>query len=763
MAVNTDPNYKSGSNKSSWNTSVYSIVPTDNIWGSEGIEILNPLYINDPFGFSDKAKIDLINNLSNLNKHKTLILYGYGNPSTTINKHFSDSHPSFETGDELWWGYKPRIDDYAEGFHYDHSGAGKELGQILVDVEGLLYSLDGVTIKELAENRSNNFGITQTNYSNILYIDLEGTDETGGSAYKNGLIRVYRISSPGVTTKTIYHPNVVYTYPDVRDVQDATHVDWLGNVITDPDWLNSIYFNRTPTAINENQNEITESTVIYTEPVWEFNSGFYLKSLSILDENDNNKLTKLSGVPENMVFEDENGNQIKLLVNKIYANQIDVTTLNQLQITDKEVLVQSENTEAGNGLYSVNRIDDDNVSLKYTKNIDRFELRDNGDDLLKLKCDKVLINGQEDLEYDDDVVITNQTEFDAVFDGTEFKVTHPVAHYSSGDDQDFDFPYNNVYSLSEILPIGFITNNRIDLRFGDMEWYAFGASNTNESWFDQATVGHNYGSVYFDPAAVAWSSFLDGTTYNGMQSITLSKSVDNDKLGGSFNFYYHESAWRYAFETTTNHVYIAQNGSVYEGNNVGDNDYLVVRWDGVVGNAGILGGNSVVDIPKYSVEYRKIRINSGDYILNNDIDIQINSMNIHCMKGAVIDLSNGVNVKNSSLSDIRDIKLELNVEDSGTGLIDILDLTNIIQSEIDLNVNNTITTNIIKGGLNNKINLVVNNSSIENNLFEVSNSYITGSLETDNTGDKIFNNCTKLVLMCTIDGSRIMGADNYDF
>jgi hypothetical protein len=587
MAVNTDANYKTGSNKSVWNELVYQIDPTDNIQGSESIELINPQFLDDPFGIDDKFKIDLINNLSNLNKQKSLVLFGYGDPNIEINKHLSVNNPYYQSGDDIWWGYKQRIDDYENGFHYTLTPPGEELGQILVDGNGDSYSIDGYTITELAENRDTNFGITADNYQNIFYIDLTDTDETGGHRLKNGFVKIWRISTLGSSTRLIFHPNVVYTYPDVRDIQDATHINWLGKIITDPDWLNSIYFNRKPTAINENQNEVSESITLYSEPTWSFVEGFYIRSIKILHQDDSNKYTNIRGVSDEFIFEDQDLNKINLIVNTLVAEKIDVTTLNQLQINDKEMLVNSENPETGNGLYSVNRIDDDNVSLKYNKTIDRFELRDEADNLLKLRCKKVLINGQEDIEYDDDVVITNQSEFDTVFDGTIFE----------------------------------------------------------------------------------------------------------DETGA----------------------------------------------------------------------INKIRINPGDYVLNNDIDIQRDSLSIYCLKGAVIKLSNGMNIKNSSGDDVRDLNLTLNIEDSSTGLTDILDLTNIRYSKINLNVNNVVSDNVIKGGYGNKIDIVVTNSSIQTNIFEASNSYITGSLETDSTGDKFFNNCTRLILMCNIDGTRIMGSENYDF
>ena len=581
---NTDANYKTGSNTSTWSDTSYQIIPTDRVWGSQGIELLNPLYLNDPFGFGDKAKIDLINCLSNLNKHKAHFIFGSGDPNEELNKHFSTSHASFDTGDDLWWGYKHRIDDYEEGFHYNHAGAGAELGQILLNGDGDIYEKDDVTITDLALNRASNFGITDTNYKNIYYIDLQYIN----NSLKGGLLTIYRITDKGTATKEIPHANNLYTYPDVKDVQSANHIDWLGRAITDSDWLSPLYFNKTPLESNENQIESNESVIIYKEPVWEIDPDFqfYIKNLSILNDTDTGGSSTITGETTKLLFEDENGQKCILYANTLIAEQIDVTTLNQMQVYDNDMLVNSEDVETGDGRYSINRISEDNVSLKYTKNIDRFELKDESDNLLKLNCAKVMINGLSEFEYDADVVIRTQVEFDAVFDGTVIDAVFP---------------------------------------------------------------------------------------------------------------------------------------------------------------------------------YKKFRIDPGVYTLSNDIDIQTDNVNITCIKGASISMNSGYNIKNSSASDINNLHLEVYLTDS-TGTTNIVDLTNIIQSKVILQVKDISGVNVINGGSNNKIDLAIGDGvSMSNNLFEVDNSYITGRLLTDATGDKLFNNCNNLILMCYIDGQSIMGTNNYDF
>ena len=91
----------------------------------------------------------------------------------------------------------------------------------------------------------------------------------------------------------------------------------------------------------------------------------------------------------------------------------------------------------------------------------------------------------------------------------------------------------------------------------------------------------------------------------GLVYVQLNKDADGDKLGGIIRIAYDESAWRTAFQDIDEWAYIAQNGSVYKGDNVGDKNFLVIRWDGV---KGILGGGSLIDDT----------VNGGDRISPSD-------------------------------------------------------------------------------------------------------------------------------------------------
>jgi len=763
MAHNTDANYKSGSNKKEWKNQIYKIDPTDNIQGSQGIELINPSYLNDPFGFDDKAHVDLINILGNLNIAKSVIIIGEGDPNIELNKHF-DQYDAINS----WWGYRRRIDDYGTflgsdfGFNYPHPPApGKTFGDILVEGNGGIYSKDGYTITELAENRGNSFGITADNYTNILYLDITDYDNQKGS-----ILNLWRVSSLGSSTITRYLPNTIGTWPDVVGIQSLTTIDWLGNIITDPDWEND--FNRTPKVLNENLVESTESIVLYTEPIWSQVAGMYVNTLKLQNVDETGRFIELISTPsDGLEVRNESVSLGTIKLNKITANAIDATSLNQMQIVDNEMLVNSENEEVGDGRYSVNRIDEDNVSLKYEKDTDEFSLKDESDNLLNLKVKKLLIDGQEDLEYDADVIITNQTEFDTTFNGTTFddtgspnkiqinpgnytlnndiiisksyiyirslkgaiikmgdttkiskpsyvsdEILYPI-NYTSLYDANLTGPNNTFDTQSNLIPM--TANNNIFLNVQGSGWISPIVSGTPTTGVYTGNVSGYSGVSFQDAGGGNWFNFADGNIYNGLQRIYLPKNATGDILGGYIDFYYNETAWRYAFynqAASSNYAVIAQNGSVYKGSI--SNSNLVVRWDGQIGPA----GSATPDV--------------------------------------IEDISTAFN----------NIKLDLNIigPDTGDNHTDLIDLTNIINSEINLTVDSINADNIIKNGDKNKINIYVGENGVfNNNIFESTNTYITGELRTDTTGDKIFNNCTNLVVRCTIDDQKIMGTGNYDF
>jgi len=82
--------------------------------------------------------------------------------------------------------------------------------------------------------------------------------------------------------------------------------------------------------------------------------------------------------------------------------------------------------------------------------------------------------------------------------------------------------------------------------------------------------------------------------YNGLQRLWLPGTINDDKLGGYIEFYYHQEAFEANEEDEDfNGFEISQNGSVYESEGIGDDTKLIVRWDGTVGQMG--GGSLISD------------------------------------------------------------------------------------------------------------------------------------------------------------------------
>lgn len=130
----------------------------------------------------------------------------------------------------------------------------------------------------------------------------------------------------------------------------------------------------------------------------------------------------------------------------------------------------------------------------------------------------------------------------------------------------------------EIGPEGNTTNGQFH------NAYSNAAVETYANWFifyilqifDQMRfTPNNYGAN--------WAEFAS-SSFNGIHTINFSKSTDYDEAGGYVEYYYHESAWKVAFNGNMSAAIIAQSGSVYKDSIAPEN--LVVAWDGTIGPAG---------------------------------------------------------------------------------------------------------------------------------------------------------------------------------
>jgi len=108
------------------------------------------------------------------------------------------------------------------------------------------------------------------------------------------------------------------------------------------------------------------------------------------------------------------------------------------------------------------------------------------------------------------------------------------------------------------------------------------------------------GRMYIYANGGTFSTFAS-SSYNGRQRIWLPRLADNDKKGGYIEFWYNDVAWTAGFNGQSR-LEIAKNGSVYlyaASTNIGDDTKLVMRWDGVAGQAG--GGAAIADTERYII------------------------------------------------------------------------------------------------------------------------------------------------------------------
>jgi len=196
--------------------------------------------------------------------------------------------------------------------------------------------------------------------------------------------------------------------------------------------------------------------------------------------------------------------------------------------------------------------------------------------------------------------------------------------YTSGTDGNLDSPDDQYHTVNNFVPMisklnagGEAGEHAILIKLGDYCWQYKHEDQTTDNhreWegFNEGWVG-SYGACLIAAKTAAtpdnWDSFrgfasADDTpnnlfddllaegiisrlrSQNGFKKFYFPKTGTGTIDGGWIGFYYHGQAFKNAVGGSTDNLEVATNHSVYTVGNVGDNNELVVRWDGMVGPAG---------------------------------------------------------------------------------------------------------------------------------------------------------------------------------
>ena len=182
------------------------------------------------------------------------------------------------------------------------------------------------------------------------------------------------------------------------------------------------------------------------------------------------------------------------------------------------------------------------------------------------------------------------------FNSVTFGSLQPVDYTSSGTDVLLDSPDDTDFTTSQLWPCT-NTFNSVVLNIGDYQWSQNIGIINNPSGLNPSSSGTAYGQINFSTGGSNWGNFSTSIT-DGLNSNSLPKGGTNN-LGGSFEYYYDNTAWVFAFNGNTSNIVIAQNGSVYKGSI--SNANLVIRWDGMTGPAGAASPQVAEDIERPQV------------------------------------------------------------------------------------------------------------------------------------------------------------------
>lgn len=189
-----------------------------------------------------------------------------------------------------------------------------------------------------------------------------------------------------------------------------------------------------------------------------------------------------------------------------------------------------------------------------------------------------------------------------IFTHHYMKIPSATDYTISGNDFNLNFP-ERWYTISNFIPISNTpgANPDCSVQIGtEMRWFNWvsaGSSGIFNINPNGGGIQGTYGRIKFFsyPASPQnWVS-VAGDEYNGLIKFYLPKTANYEIDGGFFEYYFKNSAWSNAFIGNTSDIVIVQTGTVYK-DSISDSN-LVVRWDGVLGNAG--GGDLISDRPRF--------------------------------------------------------------------------------------------------------------------------------------------------------------------
>jgi hypothetical protein len=200
-------------------------------------------------------------------------------------------------------------------------------------------------------------------------------------------------------------------------------------------------------------------------------------------------------------------------------------------------------------------------------------------------------------------LFNNKTKNHVLKSYDEFKISlMPINYTSSGTDANLISPVqdgepllsNQVLFLNSLGGVIFAINDAYDTYWQ----LSFGAIVGNYYTISMVNFTVGAGILLFDNSSTDWDNIAD-SSYNGLKTWYMPAGR------GYFEYYFDSDAYKTALQTVDpfHSIRISQNGSVYKNSITQAN--LIVRWDGVVGEAG--GGLSISDTVR--VDYNTINHN----------------------------------------------------------------------------------------------------------------------------------------------------------
>jgi len=487
-----------------------------------------------------------------------------------------------------------------------------------------------------------------------------------------------------------------------------------------------------------------------------------------------------------MDFFNQNDKIVNIQAGNIQFESAEGYSLRKLYVSDSELQLltdisqESENANAQFGtkvIVTPGTGGSNNSYLKWNETRQVFELVDENGDELGINISQLI---QQNVASNPllDIVITNQTEFNDIFNtaaaGGTTTITDPNdlgdVNYSTGTQQNLTSPLSNIYNTAvNFVPCESTWSGYIELRLGGKWWLSTTDPGTDGAY--QGDIDGGYGAISFFPNG-PWDTFAgdglpDTTIYDGLKTMNL-PNAGGSSAGGYFQFYYNRAAFISAFYGLNIKIVISQSGNVYK--NTISQSNLVIKLDGTIGPS--FGGP--IEQPYH------IFIKKGNYNLINNIIIARNDLKIECHPGATMVINmNDPTGSNSSLFDfdtgstgtkINNVELILNINGDNGYYDNVVNISNLENSDILLSLQNINITEIIRCNNeiqnNNKINIALK-EKVDVNLHTISNvdnTLLIGDYRTNDnsTGIKLFNDCDNIIVNGLMDGSSTLGTGLFD-